>query len=254
MLPIFLQNKQTETTSMKHVRTESRLVPSVGTSLVAVALALAMVAPAGAAEVARQVTLDRAQATAPVDRFFDFSVGADYPGTTARAENLAQLKTAVDELGFRYIRFHAIFHDVFGTVKKVDGKTVYDFSGIDKLYDALLARGIKPLVELGFTPEAMATSKLSIFYWKGLTSHPEPEAWSALVDAFARHLIQRYGAAEVRSWPFEVWNEPNLDGFWEGADQKAYFELYANSARTLKRVDPALKVGGPSTAGAGLVS
>jgi xylan 1,4-beta-xylosidase len=193
------------------------------------------------------------QAAKPVDRFFDFSVGADYPGTTNRADTLAQLKTAVDELGFRYLRFHAIFHDVLGTVRKVDGRLSFDFSGIDQLYDAMLARGIKPLVELGFTPEAMATSKLSIFYWKGLTSHPEPEAWAALVEAFARHLIERYGAAEVRSWPFEVWNEPNLDGFWERADQKAYFDLYANSARVLKRVDPNLKVGGPSTAGAAWV-
>jgi xylan 1,4-beta-xylosidase len=130
---------------------------------------------------------------------------------------------------------------------------VYDFSGIDKLYDALLARGIKPFIELGFSPSAMTTSKLTIFYWKGNTSHPQPGPWAELIDAFARHLIQRYGAEEVRQWPFEVWNEPNLDGFWERADQKAYFELYANTARALKKVDPALKVGGPSTAGAAWV-
>jgi xylan 1,4-beta-xylosidase len=57
----------------------------------------------------------------------------------------------------------------------------------------------------------------------------------------------------VRKWPFEVWNEPNLDGFWEKADQKAYFELYANTARTIKKIDPTLKVGGPATAGAAWV-
>jgi xylan 1,4-beta-xylosidase len=201
----------------------------------------------------RQVELDLARATAPVDRFFDYSVGADYPGTTGRTENLAQLKIAVDELGFRYLRFHAIFHDVLGTVRKEDGRIRYDFSGIDKLYDALLARGIKPFVELGFTPEAMATSGQTIFYWKGNTSHPQPEPWADLVDAFVRHLIERHGAAEVRKWPFEVWNEPNLDGFWEHADQKAYFDLYAATARTIKRIDPALRVGGPSTAGAAWV-
>lgn len=201
----------------------------------------------------RQVQLDLSQATAPVDRFFDLSVGADYPGTTGRAENLSQMKVAVDELGFRYVRFHDIFHDVYGTVRQVDGRAVYDFSGIDKLYDALLARGIKPFIELGFSPSVMTTSKLTIFYWKGNTSHPQPGPWAELIDAFARHLIQRYGAEEVRQWPFEVWNEPNLEGFWERADQKAYFELYANTARALKKVDPALKVGGPSTAGAAWV-
>jgi xylan 1,4-beta-xylosidase len=201
----------------------------------------------------REVRLDVSQATKPVDRFCDFSVGADYPGTTGREDSLAQLKTAVDELGFRYLRFHAIFHDVLGTVKKDGDRFTYDFSGIDRLYDAMLARGIKPFVELGFTPEAMATSKANIFYWKGNTSHPQPQPWAALVDAFVRHLIQRYGAEEVRSWPFEVWNEPNLEGFWEKADQKAYFDLYVATARVIKAIDPALRVGGPSTAGAAWV-
>ncbi|HZX28334.1 MAG TPA: beta-xylosidase, partial [Telluria sp.] len=51
----------------------------------------------------------------------------------------------------------------------------------------------------------------------------------------------------------EVWNEPNLDGFWEAADQNAYFALYDLTARTIKAVDPQLRVGGPSTAGAAWV-
>jgi len=74
-----------------------------------------------------------------------------------------------------------------------------------------------------------------------------------LVDTFVRHLEQRYGQDEVRSWFFEVWNEPNLSGFWEGADQKAYFKLYDLTANTIKALDPNLRVGGPSTAGAAWV-
>jgi len=222
--------------------------------LAAALLPLGLCATAPAAPPAdRQVTLDSAAASKPMDRFFDLSVGADYPGTTGRPENLAQLKTAVDELGFRYLRFHDIFHDSYGTVKKDGDKLVFDWTGIDRLYDAMLARGIRPFVELGFTPEAMKTSPLTIFYWKGNTSHPQPGPWTELIDAFVRHLIQRYGIDEVRRWPFEVWNEPNLDGFWEKADQKAYFELYANTARTMKKIDPALRVGGPATAGAAWV-
>ncbi len=217
-------------------------------SLSALALAAATL-PAGAAG-ERVIDIDRTQASQPVDRFFDYAVGADFPGTTGREDSLAQLKTVSAELGFRTLRLHAIFHDVLGTVRKVDGRLAFDFSGIDKLYDSLLARGIKPFVELGFTPEALATSKQTIFYWKGNTSHPEPAAWRELVDAFVRHLIARYGVEEVRRWPFEVWNEPNLDGFWERADQKAYFELYADSARAIKHVDAQIRVGGPSTAGA----
>jgi len=67
-----------------------------------------------------------------------------------------------------------------------------------------------------------------------------------LIADFARHLIDRYGAAEVRRWRFEVWNEPNLPFFWS-ATQADYFELYRATVTALKGVDPALKVGGPST-------
>lgn len=215
---------------------------------------LAAITRAWAAPAApRVVALDLAKTGGPVDRFFDLSVGSDYPGTLIRPDSQAQLKTAVDELGFRYIRFHAIFHDVLGTVKVQDGKIVYDWTKLDQLYDALLAKGIRPFVELGFTPDAMKTSELTIFYWKGNTSHPKLEPWRDLIDAFVRHVRQRYGADEVRKWFFEVWNEPNLDGFWEKADQAAYFELYDVTARAIKAIDPALRVGGPSTAGAAWV-
>lgn len=164
----------------------------LGAAFLAAALA---VTPALAQD--RQITIDLTKAGTPIDRAFDLSVGADYPGTTMRPEAMAQLKTAVDELGFRYIRFHGLFHDDLGTVTVVDGKTVYDWTKIDQLIDGLLARRIKPFVELGFTPTAMATSKQTLFYWKGNTSHPEPKAWAALVDAFVRHARERYGQDEV---------------------------------------------------------
>jgi xylan 1,4-beta-xylosidase len=221
--------------------------------LLAAAAAMPLVANAAAPQ-PRRIVLDLGQAKQPLDRFFDHCVGADYPGTLYREDSLAQLKTAVDELGFRYLRFHAIFHDVFKTVTRdAAGQLQFDFTGIDKLYDAMLARRIKPFIELGFTPLALKTSDLKIFYWQGNTSHPEPEGWVALINAFTRHLLKRYGEQEVRSWYFEVWNEPNLDGFWEKADQKAYFDLYTRTAKAIKAIDPQLRVGGPSTAGAAWV-
>ena len=201
----------------------------------------------------RQIVSDVAQPGPPVDRFYNLSVGSDYPGTLIRPDSQAQLKIVVDELGFRYIRFHAVFHDVLGTVRIENGKTIYNWSGIDQVYDDLLAKHIKPFVELGFTPKALATSSNSIFYWKGNTSHPEPTGWNALIAAFVHHLEDRYGQPEVRSWFFEVWNEPNLSGFWEDADQHAYFALFDQTSRSIKRIDPALRVGGPATAGAAWV-
>jgi len=169
---------------------------------------LTMISSADPAPASRHIDLDLAREAKPLDRFFDLSVGSDYPGTLIRDDSQAQLRTAVDELGFRYIRFHAIFHDVLGTVRVENGKNVYDWTKIDQLYDDLLARRIKPFVELGFTPNAMKTSDNKIFYWQGNTSHPAPAAWRDLVDAFIHHLEKRYGQAEVRTWFFEVWNEP----------------------------------------------
>ena len=201
----------------------------------------------------RRIVADIHTAAGPIDRFFDLSVGSDYPGTLVRDDSQAQLKLAVDELGFRYIRFHAIFHDVLGTVQKQDGKSIYNWSGIDRLYDDLLARHIRPFVELGFTPNALATSKNSIFYWHGNTSHPDAEGWRDLIAAFIQHIENRYGKEEVRTWYFEVWNEPNLSGFWEAGDQQAYFQLYDQTSKTIKSIDPALRVGGPATAGAAWV-
>src|ERR1041384_6997921 len=64
----------------------------------------------------RHLIVDIGTPAGPVDRFFDLSIGSDFPGTLIRDDSQAQLKLAVDELGFRYIRFHAIFHDVLGTV------------------------------------------------------------------------------------------------------------------------------------------
>ena len=201
----------------------------------------------------RRIIVNIGNVTGSVDHFFDLSVGSDYPGTLIRDDSQAQLKLVADELGFRYIRFHAIFHDVLGTVRIETGRTIYDWAKIDQLYDDLLARHIRPFVELGFTPKALATSQNSIFYWNGNTSHPDPAGWHDLVDAFIRHIEERYGKDEVRTWYFEVWNEPNLSGFWEGGDQKAYFELYDLTARSIKYIDPALRVGGPATAGAAWV-
>jgi xylan 1,4-beta-xylosidase len=216
------------------------------------ASALSPAAPSQQAR-SRTIIVNLEDSTGAVDRFFDLSVGSDFPGTLIRDDSQAQLELAVGELGFRYVRFHAIFHDALGTVRIQDGKTVYNWSQIDQLYDDLLARHIRPFVELGFTPKALATSQSSIFYWKGNTSHPQPKAWRDLIDAFIRHIEARYGRNEVRTWFFEVWNEPNLSGFWEGGDQKAYFELYDLTSKTIKSIDPALRVGGPATAGAAWV-
>jgi len=152
---------------------------------------------------------------------------------------------------FRYVRFHAIFHDEVGIYDEDDhGQPVFNFSYLDQSYDGLLANGVRPFVELSFMPKKLASKDmLHAFWYKQNIAPPKDYAkWDALITEFAKHLIERYGIDEVSQWYFEVWNEPNLD-FWGGEPKQAtYWELYDHTARALKAVNARLRVGGPATA------
>ena len=138
-----------------------------------------------------------------------------------RADLLDHLEWLQKEIGYRYCRFHALFHDDMGVVKRAaNGAITYHWHHLDKVYDALLARGLKPFVELNSMPAALASGDATIFYYRmNITPPRDWDEWGALIEAFARHCIERYGLDEVRSWYFEVWNEPNLSGFWTGTQE-----------------------------------
>src|SRR5262249_9198991 len=101
-----------------------------------------------------------------------------------------------------------------------------NFQNVDAVYDGLLDRGVQPFVELGFMPRHLASNPDRMFgFYRANISPPAAMAdWGAFITTFARHLIERYGAAQVRQWYFEVWNEPALSFFWSGP-QADYFEL-----------------------------
>lgn len=172
-----------------------------------------------------------------------------------RADLLDHLSWLQREIGYDYIRFHASFHDDMKVVTRAaDGSLRFHWHHIDKVYDALLARGLKPFVELNPMPAALASGPDTMFYYKMNITPPKLwSEWAQLIDAFARHLIERYGRAEVRTWFFEVWNEPNLGGFWSGTKED-YFRLYETSARALAAVDSALPIGGPATSKANWIA
>jgi xylan 1,4-beta-xylosidase len=137
------------------------------------------------------------------------------------------------------------------------GKPVYSWEILARIFDAFHAAGIKPLVEIGFMPQALST-------------HPEPYRhnfpqgsiytgwayppkdylkWSEVVFQFVRHLRERYGDAEVKTWLWEVWNEPDID-YWQGTPEE-YFKLYDFSVDAVLRALPDARVGGPDSTGPG---
>ncbi|ROR74217.1 GH39 family glycosyl hydrolase [Bogoriella caseilytica] len=185
-------------------------------------------------------------------------VGAGRANEALRADWQAQFREAVDVLGVRFVRFHGLFHDDMFVYRVEDGggfappeplpEPVYTFAYVDKVFDAILDAGARPFVELGFMPRALATQTETLFWWKAHCSPPtDMGRWVELVTTTVVHWVERYGIEEVRQWPFEVWNEPNLvPHFWTGT-RTEYFELYEATARAIKSVDPSLAVGGPST-------
>jgi xylan 1,4-beta-xylosidase len=157
---------------------------------------------------------------------------------------------------FRYVRFHAIFHDEVGIYDEdASGKPIYNFSYADQIYDGLLANGVRPFVELSFMPHKLASSDIQQSFWyRPYVAPPKTyDKWADLISHFAQHLVDRYGIDEVSKWYFEVWNEPNLD-FWGGDPrEQTYYQLYDSAAAALKKVSPRLRVGGPATAQAAWV-
>lgn len=135
-----------------------------------------------------------------------------------------------------------------------DGKAIYDWTITDRIFDALEGAGVRPLVEVGFMPEAMSTHpepyrhdfpKGDVF--TGWSYPPKDyDKWGKLVEAYAAHLKQRYGAA-TNGWLWEVWNEPDID-YWHGTPEE-YDRLYDVTTAAIRKVLPQAKVGGPGATG-----
>ncbi len=184
----------------------------------------------------------------PLPHYWSAVVGAGRANEGLRADWQTQLAQVRAECGFRYVRFHGLFHDdMFVYTERADGTPVYNFQYLDALVDALLDTGVRPFVELGFSPRALARETDTVFWWNAHGAPPvDLDRWADLVRRTVEHWVARYGLDEVRTWYFEVWNEPNLRGFWRGT-RSEYFELYRVSALAVKGVDPQLRVGGPAT-------
>lgn len=203
----------------------------------------------------RLIQVDAGKIQGPLNKQFNECVGAGRANEGLRADWQRQLTYAKAQLGFRYIRMHGLLHDDMGVYSEDKaGNPVYNWQYIDELYDYLQRVHIRPFVELSFMPQWLASGTKTIFWWKGNITPPRDyDKWAGLIKALVQHWMERYGEEEVKQWYFEVWNEPNLTGwFWTG-DQAAYFKLYDYTARAIKSVSAACKVGGPATAGNGWI-
>ena len=182
--------------------------------------------------------------------YWEYCVGSCHAATLLREDVRNHIRNAHRDCGFTHVRCHGLFDDdmsvVFSPLNGPGPRTI-SFYNIDCIYDFLLDTGMKPFVEIGFMPTPLASGTQTCMNYRGNVTPPANyEEWDNLIRQFAQHLIDRYGIEEVQQWPFEVWNEPNLNFFFDGT-QEDYFTLYEHTARALKSVNENLKVGGPAT-------
>ena len=200
----------------------------------------------------RLINIDFSMEKGPLNTMFKECIGAGRANEGLRADWQQQLAYVKKECGFKFIRMHGLLTDDMGVYREDrKGNPEYNYMYVDVLFDYLLSIGIKPFVELGFMPQALASGDKTIFWWRGNVTPPKDyDKWAALIRNLTEHFTERYGVDEVKTWYFEVWNEPNLSpGFWSST-QAEYFKLYKYSAQAVKSVNPAYRVGGPGTAGA----
>lgn len=204
------------------------------------------------------ITISQSASRHPFDRHYLACVGSGHAALALRTDYAEQLKRVHSELGIKRVRFHGVFDEDMKVMLSLKNflplpgtEQYYDvsFTQIGLAYDTILKAGMKPWVELSFMPDMLAAKNAHIrFSYHANISYPKDYAkWEEFLGAFIRFLFDRYGKEEVESWYFEVWNEPNLGGFFAGK-QKDYFELYRHTANALKRIDQKLMVGGPATA------
>jgi xylan 1,4-beta-xylosidase len=136
-----------------------------------------------------------------------------------------------------------------------NGKPLYDWTIVDRIFDTYIQLGARPFVEIGFMPEALSTTPQPyVVNWpantgKGWSYPPKDyDKWAELIRQWVLHCVSRYGRDQVAQWQWELWNEPDIS-YWRGTPEE-YNKLYDYTARAVKSALPASKIGGPGTTGA----
>ena len=173
-----------------------------------------------------------------------------------RRDMQEQLELAQRELRATHVRAVGIFDDELRAFCPSPGSFMgfepkqprTNWQTIDYVIDSLADRGLQPVFTTSFIPSAMTSGPLTVFTTRAHTSPPKDWAqWENFVRESVQHAVDRYSLETVRQWPFEVWNEPNLRGWFWGGDQADFHRLWSTTYRAIKSVDARLRVGGPST-------
>ena len=230
---------------------------------------LVAVCAASAASFPVHITVNASKPTGPLKPIWRF-FGADEPNY-AYMPNGNQLLGELGALktGDVFFRTHSLLVTGKGDcglkwgstnayTEDAAGNPVYDWTIVDRIFDAYRANGVRPYLQIGFMPQALSVkpepyrhhfpnSKYEELF--GGWAYPPKDfaKWEELVYQWAKHCVARYGEAEVLHWYWETWNEPNID-YWHGTREE-FFKLHDHAIRAVRRAIPTAKVGGPDLAG-----
>jgi xylan 1,4-beta-xylosidase len=206
----------------------------------------------------------------PIWRFF----GCDEPNYATMKDG-RKLLGELGELSPRsvYFRSHNLLCTGDGTpalkwgstdayTEDAEGRPIYNWAGVDRIFETYLARGVRPYAQIGFMPKALSTHPDPYQHeWRpgqayseigtGWSYPPKDYAkWGELVYQWVKHCVEKYGRAEVEQWYWEVWNEANGASYWHGTPQE-FYKLHDYAIAAVRRALPTARVGGLDAAGHG---
>ena len=211
------------------------------------AAALAMLTGQRAAKATNYtITVDASKQTTGNPPFWAASVGTGTASLTLRSDLETHYKIGAREAGFKRVRGHGVLNDDMGIYK---GAGSYSWTNFDKYLAAIVSAGMRPIMELDFMPTALALTGNSRDTYNSVSNY------KAFIQAIVQHCVDKYGATDVGQWYWEVWNEPDYTGFWNGtnaseatsAKMTDYYALYDAAVSAITAVLPSALVGGPAT-------
>ena len=204
--------------------------------------ALAIVSLAGGRDAGATnytITVDASMQTAGNPHFWAASVGTGTAALTLRPDLQTHYKLGNREIGFQRVRGHGVLSDGIGIYKSPG---TYDWTNFDKYLDAIVSAGMRPIMETSFMPTALGSSTTT----PDKSPPKDYAAYKQFIQAVVQHCVDRFGAADVGQWYWEIWNEPDYPGFWTQT-MTEYYTLYDNAVAAITAVLPNALVGGPAT-------
>ena len=214
-------------------------------ALAAISLAM-LTAQRTASATNTTITVDASKQTAGNPPFWAASIGTGTASLTLRSDLETHYKLGAREAGFQRVRGHGVLNDDMAIYK---GPGSYSWTNFDKYLTAIVSAGMRPIMELDFMPTALALTGNSRDIYNSVSNY------KAFIQAIVQHCVDKYGMADVSQWYWEVWNEPDYAGFWNGtsaseatsAKMTDYYALYDAAVAAITAVLPSAFVGGPAT-------